>query len=187
VGSLSADLSGDRRPGGRLAARAGSGRAALGWFWHAVHRPFTSAGKATGMDVTTVSLFGLVALALLFDYTNGFHDSANSIATVVATRVLRPRWAVAWAAFFNFIAFLIVGTAVANTVGQTVKTEYFSMAVVFAALLGAIIWNYLSWHLGLPTSSSHALIGGLIGAGLAAGGTDAIKASNVQKPRSSSW
>lgn len=121
------------------------------------------------MDVPTLSLFGLVALALLFDYTNGFHDSANSIATVVATRVLRPRWAVTWAASFNFIAFLIVGTAVANTVGQTVKTEYFSMAVVFAALLGAIIWNHLSWHLGLPTSSSHALIGGLIGAGLAAG------------------
>jgi PiT family inorganic phosphate transporter len=133
------------------------------------------------MDLTTLSLLGLVALALLFDYTNGFHDSANAIATVVATRVLRPRWAVAWAAFFNFIAFLVVGTAVANTVGQTVRTEYFSMAVVFAALLGAVTWNYLSWHLGLPTSSSHALIGGLVGAGLAAGGTDAIKGANVEK------
>ena len=133
------------------------------------------------MDVTTLALVGLIALALLFDYTNGFHDSANSIATVVATRVLRPRLAVAWAAFFNFVAFLIVGTAVANTVGQTVTTEFFSMAVVFAALLGAISWNYTSWHLGLPTSSSHALIGGLIGAGLAAGGADAIKGSSVQK------
>jgi PiT family inorganic phosphate transporter len=128
-----------------------------------------------------LALVGLVAMALLFDFTNGFHDSANSIATVVATRVLRPRWAVAWAALFNFVAFLVVGTAVANTVGQTVKTQYFGMAVVFAALLGAIIWNYLSWHLGLPTSSSHALVGGLVGAGLARGGWEAIKASSLEK------
>ncbi|MBW8487273.1 inorganic phosphate transporter [Actinomadura parmotrematis] len=133
------------------------------------------------MDVTTLGLVGLIALALLFDYTNGFHDSANSVATVIATRVLRPRFAVAWAAFFNFVAFLIFGTAVANTVGSTVKTEFFSQPVVFAALLGAITWNYGSWHLGLPTSSSHALIGGLVGAGLAAGGTEAIKAASVRK------
>ncbi|NJC72008.1 inorganic phosphate transporter [Planosporangium thailandense] len=133
------------------------------------------------MGVATLSLIGLIGLAVLFDYTNGFHDAANSIATVVATRVLRPRWAVAWAALFNFVAFLVVGTAVANTVGQTVKSEYFGMAVVFAALLGAICWNYLSWHLGLPTSSSHALIGGLVGAGLVRGGPDAIKAASVQK------
>jgi PiT family inorganic phosphate transporter len=124
---------------------------------------------------------GLIGIALLFDYTNGFHDSANSIATVVATRVLRPRWAVAWAALFNFLAFLVVGTAVTNTVGQTVKSHYFGMLVVFAALLGAICWNYLSWHLGLPTSSSHALIGGLVGAGVAHGGLDAIKTSSVEK------
>jgi len=128
-----------------------------------------------------LALIGLIAFALLFDFTNGFHDSANSIATVVATRVLRPRWAVAWAALFNFVAFLVVGTAVANTVGQTVKTQYFGMPVVFAALLGAITWNYLSWHLGLPTSSSHALVGGLVGAGLARGGWAAIKASSVEK------
>lgn len=133
------------------------------------------------MDATTLSLVGLIAMALLFDYTNGFHDSANAIATVVATRVLRPRWAVAWAALFNFIAFAVVGTAVANTVGQTVKAQYFSLAVVFAALLGAICWNYLSWHLGLPTSSSHALVGGLVGAALAKGGFDAVNASSVQK------
>jgi inorganic phosphate transporter, PiT family len=133
------------------------------------------------MDTTMLALIGLIAFALLFDFTNGFHDSANSIATVVATRVLRPRWAVAWAALFNFVAFLVVGTAVANTVGQTVKTQYFGMPVVFAALLGAITWNYLSWHLGLPTSSSHALVGGLVGAGLARGGWDAIKASSVEK------
>ena len=133
------------------------------------------------MNTTMLALIGLVAMALLFDFTNGFHDSANSIATVVATRVLRPRWAVAWAALFNFVAFLVVGTAVANTVGQTVKTQYFGMAVVFAALLGAITWNYLSWHLGLPTSSSHALVGGLVGAGLAHGGWHAIKAASVEK------
>jgi PiT family inorganic phosphate transporter len=133
------------------------------------------------MDMTTLGLVGLVAMALLFDYTNGFHDSANSIATVVATRVLRPRLAVAWAASFNFIAFLVVGTAVANTVGQTIKPGYLDMTVVFAALLGAITWNYTSWHLGLPTSSSHALVGGLVGAGLARGGFEAIKASSVEK------
>ncbi|HEV7907759.1 MAG TPA: anion permease [Pseudonocardiaceae bacterium] len=131
--------------------------------------------------MTTLGLVGLVAMALLFDYTNGFHDSANSIATVVATRVLRPRLAVAWAASFNFIAFLVVGTAVANTVGQTIKPGYLDMTVVFAALLGAITWNYTSWHLGLPTSSSHALVGGLVGAGLARGGFEAIKASSVEK------
>jgi inorganic phosphate transporter, PiT family len=133
------------------------------------------------MDVTTAALIGLIALALLFDFTNGFHDSANAIATVVATHVLRPRVAVAWAAFFNFAALLIVGTAVANTVGQTVKMQYFGLPVVFAALLGAVIWNYLSWWLALPTSSSHALVGALVGAGLARGGFDAIHGGSVQK------
>src|SRR5947209_3208097 len=133
------------------------------------------------MDVTTAALIGIVALALLFDFTNGFHDSANAIATVVATHVLRPRVAVAWAAFFNFAALLIVGTAVANTVGQTVKMRYFTLPVVFAALLGAVIWNYLSWWLALPTSSSHALVGALVGAGLARGGLDAIHGGSVQK------
>jgi PiT family inorganic phosphate transporter len=132
------------------------------------------------MDVT-MALIGLIALALLFDFTNGFHDSANAIATVVATHVLRPRVAVAWAAFFNFAALLIVGTAVANTVGQTIKMPYFSLAVVFAALLGAIIWNYISWWLALPTSSSHALVGALVGAGLAHGGFAAIHAASVRK------
>jgi PiT family inorganic phosphate transporter len=133
------------------------------------------------MDVTLAALIGLIALALLFDFTNGFHDSANAIATVVATHVLRPRTAVAWAAFFNFAALVIVGTAVANTVGQTVKMQYFGLPVVFAALLGGIIWNYVSWWLALPTSSSHALVGALVGAGLARGGTAAIHAASVQK------
>jgi PiT family inorganic phosphate transporter len=133
------------------------------------------------MDIALLTVVGIVAIALLFDYTNGFHDSANSVSTIVATRVLRPRWAVLWAAFFNFIAFLFFGTKVANTIGQTVKPAFSSVAVIFAAVLGAIIWNYVTWWLRLPSSSSHALIGGLVGAGLAKGGVDAIKLSSVQK------
>jgi len=133
------------------------------------------------VDLALWTLVGLIALALLFDYTNGFHDAANSIATVVATRVLRPRWAVLWAAGWNLVAFFFVGTAVANTVGSTVQAEFFGPAVVFSALLGAIVWNFTSWHLGLPTSSSHALVGGLVGAGLAAGGLAAIKGESVEK------
>ena len=133
------------------------------------------------MDLALWTLVGLIALALLFDYTNGFHDAANSIATVVATRVLKPRWAVLWAAGWNLVAFFFVGTAVANTVGQTVDSSFFGPAVVFSALLGAVVWNFTSWHLGLPTSSSHALVGGLVGAGLAAGGLAAIKGESVEK------
>lgn len=133
------------------------------------------------MDWHLAAVIGLIALALLFDYTNGFHDSANSIATVVATRVLKPRWAVLWAAGWNFVAFFFVGTAVANTVGSTVHSSFFSLSVVFAALLGAVTWNFTSWHLGLPTSSSHALVGGLVGAGLTAGGLAAIKGESVEK------
>jgi PiT family inorganic phosphate transporter len=133
------------------------------------------------MSVMVAATIGVVILALLFDYTNGFHDSANSISTVVATGVLRPRWAVAWAAFFNFVAFLFFGTAVANTIGQTVKLGIASTALVFSALLGAVVWNYASWWLGLPTSSSHALIGGLTGAGIAAGGLNAIQWGSVRK------
>jgi PiT family inorganic phosphate transporter len=133
------------------------------------------------LDGSVLILIGLIALAVLFDFTNGFHDSANAIATVVATHVLRPRIAVAWAAAFNFVAFLVVGTGVANTVAQTVKIGYISSAVIFAALLGAIFWNYLSWYLGLPTSSSHALVGGLVGAGLARGGFSAIQAASVRR------
>jgi inorganic phosphate transporter, PiT family len=133
------------------------------------------------MDIALLTVVGVVAVALLFDYTNGFHDSANSISTIVATRVLRPRWAVLWAAFFNFIAFVFFGTKVANTVGQTVKPGFSSVAVIFAAVFGAILWNYATWWLRLPSSSSHALIGGLVGAGLAKGGLEAIKLSSVQK------
>lgn len=134
-----------------------------------------------GVDVAFVAVLAVVALAALFDYTNGFHDSANAIATVVATRVLPPRIAVLWAASFNFIAFFIVGTAVADTVGATVEMQYYSIALVFAVLVGATTWNFVSWHLGLPTSSSHALVGGLVGAGITKGGLDAIHAASVEK------
>ena len=138
-------------------------------------------GYPPAMSVVLVSLVALVGLAAAFDYTNGFHDSANSVATVVATGVLRPRLAVAWAAFWNFIAFLVFGTAVANTVAQTVKTPEIGLALIFAGLVGALAWNLASWHLGLPTSSTHALIGGLVGAALARGGWSAISVSNLTK------
>src|SRR3954465_15200070 len=112
-------------------------------------------------------LYGLVAAALLFDFLNGLHDAANSIATVVSTRVLRPQYAVFWAAFFNFIAFLFFGLTVANTVGTGIVTAHvIDAAVIFGALMGAICWNLLTWWFGIPSSSSHALIGGLVGAGI---------------------
>ena len=116
----------------------------------------------------SLAVWLLVALALLFDFLNGFHDSANSIATVVSTRVLTPRAAVIWAAFFNFIAAFLLGTAVANTIGRgMIRLEDVTQYVVIAALLGAIIWDLLTWWWGLPTSSSHALIGGYAGAAMA--------------------
>ena len=120
-------------------------------------------------------LVGLIALALLFDFLNGLHDAANSIATVVATRVLRPRTAVMWAAFFNFIAFAIFGLHVARTPGTgIVEPGLVDARVVFGALTGGIIWNVVTWLLGIPSSSSHALIGGLTGAGIAKGGLGAV-------------
>ncbi len=110
----------------------------------------------------------IVAIALIFDYINGFHDAANSIATVVATRVLTPGQAVVWAAFFNFLAAFVFGTAVAKTVGQGfVNLEVVTPYVILAALAGAILWDLITWWLGLPTSSSHALIGGYAGAAMA--------------------
>src|SRR5215218_8766766 len=129
------------------------------------------------MDVP-VGLFvviALVTLALIFDYINGFHDAANSIATVVSTRVLSPGKAVIWAAFFNFIAAFTFGTAVAKTVGSgMVRLEYVTLAVIFAGLCGAIAWNLITWFFGLPTSSSHALFGGYAGAAIAKAGFAAI-------------
>ena len=120
-------------------------------------------------------LIGLITVALAFDFLNGLHDSANSIATVVSTRVLRPRYAVMWAAFFNFIAFLLFGVHVAQTVGTgIVSAEIVDAQVIFAALMGAISWNLITWWAGIPSSSSHALIGGLVGAGVVKAGIEAI-------------
>jgi inorganic phosphate transporter, PiT family len=120
-------------------------------------------------------LIGLIAVALAFDFLNGLHDAANSIATIVSTRVLRPQYAVAWAAFFNFIAFLFFGLHVANTLGTgIIAAQVIDPRVVFGALMGAILWNLITWGLGIPSSSSHALVGGLVGAGLAKAGTGAI-------------
>ena len=116
------------------------------------------------MTATFAFVLALITLALIFDYINGFHDAANSIATVVSTRVLSPGMAVLWAAFFNFIAFAVFGTRVAKAIGDGVRMDLITpdlrLYVLMSALLGAIIWNLITWYLGLPTSSSHALLGG---------------------------
>ncbi len=124
----------------------------------------------------------VVAVALLFDFLNGFHDAANSIATIVSTRVLRPHWAVAWAAFFNFIAFLFFGLHVANTISLgVVNPTIIDPIVVFSALVGAIFWDIVTWYFGIPSSSSHALIGGLAGAAVSKGGAAALKTQGFIK------
>ena len=133
------------------------------------------------MDLALITIGVLIVVALIFDFTNGFHDAANSVGTVVATRALPAKWAPAFSAFFNFLALFVVGTAVASTVGKTVKAEFASEAVIFAGLFAAIAWNYITWYIGMPSSSSHAIIGGLVGAGIAAGGLGAISWSSVQK------
>ncbi len=136
------------------------------------------------MDATLALplLVGLVAVALFFDFLNGLHDAANSIATIVSTRVLRPQYAVLWAAFFNFIAFLFFGLHVANTLGTgIIDADTVTPGVVFAALSGAIVWNIVTWVFGIPSSSSHALIGGLVGAGVARAGVGAIVWSGLGK------
>ncbi|HEY0121117.1 MAG TPA: anion permease [Rhizobium sp.] len=127
-------------------------------------------------------LAGLIAVALFFDFLNGLHDAANSIATIVSTRVLRPQYAVLWAAFFNFIAFLFFGLHVAETLGTgIIDPGIVTPQVIFAALMGAIVWNIVTWIFGIPSSSSHALVGGLVGAGLAKVGTGAIVWSGLLK------
>ncbi|MEG3165137.1 inorganic phosphate transporter [Sphingomonas sp. PB2P19] len=127
-------------------------------------------------------LVALIGIALMFDFLNGLHDAANSIATVVSTRVLKPQYAVLWAAFFNFIAFAVFGLHVAQTVGTgIVQAQVIDAQVIFAALIGAIAWNVITWVLGIPSSSSHALIGGLLGAGIAKIGVGAIVWSGVIK------
>jgi PiT family inorganic phosphate transporter len=127
-------------------------------------------------------LVGLIAVALLFDFLNGLHDAANSIATIVSTRVLRPQYAVFWAAFFNFVAFMVFGLHVAQTIGTgIIDPAIVDAQVIFAALVGAIVWNLVTWALGIPSSSSHALIGGLFGAGVAKAGLSAVVWSGLSK------
>lgn len=123
----------------------------------------------------TLWIFFLILLALVFDFLNGFHDSANSIATVVSTRVLSPRVAVLWAAFFNFVAFLFFGLHVAGTIGKgIIDISVMDSHIIFATLIGACVWDVLTWYFGLPTSSSHALMGGLIGAALVKAGLSSL-------------
>ncbi len=125
----------------------------------------------------------VILVALTFDFFNGFHDAANSIATAVSTRVLSPRFAVAWAAFWNFVAFIVFGTAVAKTIGSGIVDigRLASLDIILAAVIGAIAWDIITWYYGLPTSSSHALVGGLIGAALVAAGHGALEASGIYK------
>jgi inorganic phosphate transporter, PiT family len=136
------------------------------------------------MSATLAFVFVLILCALIFDYINGFHDAANSIATVVSTRVLSPGLAVVWAAFFNFVAFAVFGTRVAKAIGDGVRMDLIApewrLYVLLGALIGAIIWNLITWYLGLPTSSSHALLGGYAGAGIAAyGGISGLLKTDV--------
>ena len=136
------------------------------------------------IDQTLLIVVGLILLALAFDFVNGFHDTANSISTVVSTRVLSPRMAVLVAAFFNFMAFFVIGAPVAKFIGGSIISSplfvgNLILELVFAALMGGITWDLITWYLGLPSSSSHALVGGLVGAGIAAAGTSAVKLAGL--------
>jgi PiT family inorganic phosphate transporter len=134
------------------------------------------------MDHAILIMALLVVIALIFDFMNGFHDAANSIALMVSTRLLTPQAAVAWAAFFNLIAFLFFGLHVADTVGKgIISKDVIDNAVIFGALSGAITWNVITWWFGIPSSSSHALVGGLVGAGVAKAGTGSIVAAGLTK------
>ncbi len=134
------------------------------------------------MDNTLIAIILLIALALFFDFSNGFHDAANSIATIVATRVLSPRYAVLWAAFFNFIAFAFFGLHVAGTISKgIIDLGQVDSYIIFGALMGACTWNVITWYFGIPSSSSHALVGGLIGAALVKSGPTALVMSGIIK------
>ena len=136
------------------------------------------------IEAPFILIIAIIGIALVFDFTNGFHDSANSISTVVSTKVLSPRNAVIFAAFFNFIAAFGFGVAVASTIAKIIELGVVDTVmvpyIILAALTGAIAWNLITWFFGLPTSSSHALIGGIVGAGISAAGLAAIKWSTVQ-------
>src|SRR5579872_1717246 len=128
------------------------------------------------MDSSLILVIITIGLALFFDFLNGFHDAANSIAAMVSTRLLKPHWAVLWAAFFNFVAFLFFGVHVATTISiGLVDPNVITIHVILSALLGAIFWNIFTWYYGLPSSSSHALIGGLLGASIAHAGFSPLK------------
>ncbi|WP_342119731.1 inorganic phosphate transporter [Pseudoduganella sp. OTU4001] len=134
------------------------------------------------IEISIYALVALVGLALIFDFMNGFHDAANAIATVVSTGVLKPQSAVAMAAFFNFIAIFIVGLKVATTIGKgTIEPSVIDHYVIFGALVGAVVWNLITWYYGIPSSSSHALIGGLVGAAVAKSGTGALISGGLIK------
>jgi inorganic phosphate transporter, PiT family len=134
------------------------------------------------VDLFTVYIFGIIAVAYSFDFVNGFHDAANSVATVISTRVLPPVAAVTMAAFFNFIAFVIFGVAVATTIGSgIISSQVVSPDIVLAALIGATVWDLLTWYLGLPSSSSHALIGGLVGAAVTKAGVGSLLWAGLDK------
>ncbi len=134
------------------------------------------------ISISIEMIIFLVVLALIFDFMNGFHDAANSIATIVSTGVLKPQYAVAWAAFFNFVAILVFQLKVAATVGKgTIDPVVVDHLVIMGALIGAITWNVITWYYGIPSSSSHALIGGLVGAAVAKAGTSSLIASGLMK------
>lgn len=134
------------------------------------------------MDISLLLVIVCILLALIFDFLNGFHDAANSIAAIVSTRVLKPHIAILWAAFFNFIAFLFFGVHVATTIGiGLVEPQVINTHVIFSALLGAIFWNIFTWYYGLPSSSSHALIGGLLGASIAHAGFNPLNWIGISK------
>lgn len=134
------------------------------------------------MEYSSFLIWSIIAIALAFDFMNGFHDAANSIATIVSTRVLKPQYAVAWAAFFNFIAFMFFGLHVANTIGRgIIDVSVVDPIVVMSALIGALIWNIVTWYYGIPSSSSHALIGGLIGAALVKAGVSSLEWAGITK------
>lgn len=134
------------------------------------------------MSIALILVISAIVLALIFDFLNGFHDAANSIATIVSTRVLKPHLAVAWAAFFNLVAFLFFGLHVATTIGTgLIDPSIVNVNMILAALIGAIFWNIFTWYFGLPSSSSHALIGGLLGAGIAKAGFAPLKFAGISK------
>ena len=134
------------------------------------------------LQISIYALSALILLALVFDFMNGFHDAANAIATVVSTGVLKPQTAVAMAAFFNFVAIFVVGLKVATTIGKgTIDPKVVDHYVIFGALCGAVVWNIITWYYGIPSSSSHALIGGLVGAAVAKAGTGALNADGLIK------